>query len=362
MTEPGTDQRPDRPLYALFQQPLAGDDSLLDLAGLRFAQAGLAAEVYADTPDELDHVLQFVPPHSSLPVVHLNRGLNVLHERSRAMIGEFADRFAARVAGLVVHDQAEMTAETGRLVAAMRELDLQLGRRADGPFVFLEYAAGLEPEWFAETVEQLCDLERVSCCVDIGHIGIRQASVRFDRSHPGLSLRNLRPQDSRLPDLVADVEDAMGDAVRDVIDVTRSIGRLGKRVHFHLHDGHPLVSGLPDHFSFLTRLPIPFSYQGRRSLSMLYGPGGLASVVSAATTGPSPQGASFTMEIHQAEGRMPLADAASLFTHWQDITNAERMNYRLAVLSENAMLAYECLGPVVTAAQREQGVGKVLEG
>jgi hypothetical protein len=38
------------------------------------------------------------------------------------------------------------------------------------------------------------------------------------------------------------------------------------------------------------------------------------------------------------EGRLPLSDAAWLFDHWQNTTNAERMNYWLSVLSENAML------------------------
>jgi hypothetical protein len=33
-----------------------------------------------------------------------------------------------------------------------------------------------------------------------------------------------------------------------------------------------------------------------------------------------------------------LTDAAWLFPHWQDTTNAERMNYWLSVLAENAML------------------------
>ena len=91
-TSPG--QEVAGPLHALFQRRVAGDDALLRLAGLRFAQMGLAAEVYADTPDELDHVLRFVPPHPYLPVVHLNRRINVLHERSRAVIAEFAGRFA----------------------------------------------------------------------------------------------------------------------------------------------------------------------------------------------------------------------------------------------------------------------------
>lgn len=331
------------PVHALFQRRVAGDDALLELAGLRFAQLGLGAEVYADTPQELEHVLRFVPPHPSLPMVHLNRGVNVLHERSRAVVGEFADRFAGRVAGLVVHDKGEMSGQTDRLVSVMRELNAQLGRRRGGPTVFLEYAAGLELGWFVEVAERLQDAERVSCCLDVGHIGIRQASARFRRGHPGLRLRDLDPDDGRLPDVVADVQDAVGSALQDVLDVTRSIGRLGKHVHFHLHDGHPLVQGLADHFSFLMWLPIPFAYQGRRSLSMMYGPGGLASIVSGALEACGPGRVSFTMEIHQVEGRLPLADASRLFPHWRDITNAERMNYWLSVLGGNALLAVQCL-------------------
>jgi hypothetical protein len=329
------------PVHGLFQRRVAGDDALLELAALRFAQTGLAAEVYADTPDELEHVLRFAPDQPSLPVVHLNRGVNVLNEQGRAVVGEFAGRFAGRVAGLVVHDKREMGEQTDRLLDVMRELDGRLSERPGGPLVFLEYAAGLEPGWFVEVAERLRDAERVSCCIDVGHLGIRQASARFGRSHPGLSLRSLSPADGRLPDLAADVQDAAGNAVQDVLDVIRSIGAVGKHVHFHLHDGHPLIAGLPDHFTFLTRLPIPFSYQGRRSLSMLYGPGGLASIVSAATGACRPEAVSFTLEIHQVEGRLPLGDASRLFARWRDTTNAERMNYWLSVLGENALLITE---------------------
>jgi hypothetical protein len=325
-------------VHALFQQRVDGDDALLKLAELRFAQMGAAAEVYADTPDQLEYVLQFVPAHASLPIVHLNRDLNVLHGRDRAVVREFADRFCGRVAGLVVHDKREMGAQTERLLAGMRELNDRLGRRPGGPLVFLEYAAGLDRGWFVEVAERLQDAERVSCCVDVGHIGLRQAAARFADAHPGLDLKKLGPADGRLPDLVADVQEAVGSAGPHVLDVIRSLGRLGKHVHFHLHDGHPLVPGLRDHFSFLTRLPIPFSYQGRRSLSMMYGPGGLASIVSTAVDTCPPHGVSFTAEIHQVEGRLPLADAGWLFPHWQDTTNAERMNYWLSVLSDNVTL------------------------
>jgi hypothetical protein len=74
---------------------------------------------------------------------------------------------------------------------------------------------------------------------------------------------------------------------------------------------------------------------------MMYGPSGLASVIAAATGACRPQAVSFTLEIHQVEGRLPLADASGLFRHWQDLTNAERMNYWLSVLAENAMLISE---------------------
>ena len=332
-------------LHALFQQRVDGDDSLLRLAGLRFAQMGVAAEVYADTPHQLEYVLQFVPAHARLPMVHLNRSVNVLHARDRALVAEFADRFAGRVGGLVVHDKREMGAQTDRLLAGLHDLNARLCLRPDGPLVFLEYAAGLDRGWFVEVAERFQDAERVSCCIDVGHVGLRQVTATFGASHPGLDLKKLGPDDNRLPGLVADIQHAVGNALPHVLDVIRSLGRLGKHVHFHLHDGHPLVSGLRDHFSFLTRLPIPFSYQGRRSLDMMYGPGGLASIVATAIDACPSQGVSFTLEIHQVDGRLPLADAAWLFPHWRDTTNAERMNYWLSVLSENAMLVADGIPP-----------------
>jgi hypothetical protein len=70
-------------------------------------------------------------------------------------------------------------------------------------------------------------------------------------------------------------------------------------------------------------------------------------VIWAATEACRPGGASFTLEIHQVEGRLPLDDASRLFNHWRDLTNAERMNYWLSVLGENAILLSECLAASV---------------
>jgi len=89
----------------------------------------------------------------------------------------------------------------------------------------------------------------------------------------------------------------------------------------------------------------------------MYGPRGLASIVSAAIEACGPQRASFTLEIHQVEGRLPLADASRLFRHWRDTTNAERMNYWLSVLGENAMLVSQRCAESVSAAQGRAGTG-----
>jgi hypothetical protein len=332
-TRPG----PPAPIHALFYQRGTGD-ALLELAGLRFAQAGLAAEAYADSPEALDRVLAHAPAHPRLPTVHLNRGLNMLREHDRGLVEQFAARFAGRLSGLVVHDQADMAAQTPALLTGLRELDTRLGELPGAPRVFLEYAAGHEPGWFVEVAERLKDCGRVSCCIDVGHVGIRQARARFSRDHPGLDLRGLGPGDGRLPGLVADVQDAVTGVLADVTEMARSIGRLGKHLHFHLHDGHPLVGGLADHFSFLTRLPVPFSHGGRRSLDMMYGPAGLAAIVAVAIGACEEDLLSFTLEIHQVEGRLPLGDAAPLFGQSADIAEAERMNHWLSVMAENAML------------------------
>jgi len=154
----------------------------------------------------------------------------------------------------------------------------------------------------------------------------------------------LNPGDARLPQLADDVQAAVASALPAVLELTRSLGRVGKPFHVHLHDGHPLIPGLSDHFSFLTQVPVPFDHHGRRSLDPLYGPAGLAAIVRA-TVDAGGRGASLTLEIHQAEGRRPLGDAAGLFGHWRDRTNAERMNHWLAVLAENALLVRCALEP-----------------
>jgi len=93
-----------------------------------------------------------------------------------------------------------------------------------------------------------------------------------------------------------------------------------------------------DHLSFLAEIPVGFQYHGRWSLPSMYGPAGLMRIAAKALEAIRPERASFTLEIHPIEGRQPLGDATALFTHWQDKTNAERMNHWLGVLQQNHSL------------------------
>jgi hypothetical protein len=330
-------------VHGLFQRRIEGDDALLRLARLRFAEAGLAAEVYADTPSQLESVLRFVPPESRPPMVHLNRAVNLLRERDRESVEELAGLFRGRVSGFVVHDQREMSTNLDSLVAGMRGLGSRLTSRPDAPYVFLEYAAGLDPATFVEIAQRLRDADRISVCIDVGHVGIVEARRNFAAWHPGLELSRLTSQDARLPELVADVQAAVALALPAVLEMMRAVGGFGKRVHFHLHDGHPIIPGLSDHFGFLTRVAIPFDHEGKRSLDQMYGPAGLQGIVSALLQHCAAGQGSLTLEIHQAEGRLPLDGAVRLFSHWQDLTNAERMNYWLSVLAENNVLVSSVL-------------------
>ena len=324
---------------ALFQQRVSGDDALLRLARRRFREAGMPAELYAESPDQLERLLAFVPEHSTLPTVHLSRSANLLQQSGRELIEGFTDRFAGRVAGLVVHDKAGMAERMAELVAAMRALGAPSSAAAGRPMVYLEYATGLPIDDFVFVAEQLADVELASMCIDIGHVGIQHARGLPLTSSSGVTWSNLSLTDSRLPEVVDQVQAATRSAVQAVLELISRIVAVGKRVHYHLHDGHPLVRGLADHFSFFTHFPIPFEVGGAYALPSLFGPVGLAAILDRAWRGGSAGDPSFTLEIHQVDGRLPLDAAADLFAHWRDLTNAERMNYWLSVLADNHLLA-----------------------
>src|SRR5260370_39534017 len=139
-----------------------------------------------------------------------------------------------------------------------------------------------------------------------------------------------------------DVEAAVKAGATAAVELAERMAALKKPVQFHLHDGHPLSNfspfGVSDHLSFFTEIPLNFEYRGRRAVPSMFGPAGLAKLVARSVELIGRQHVSFTLEIHPTGEQLPLGDAAWLFAHWTDKTNAEKMNHWLSALSSNHRL------------------------
>ena len=337
----------------LFEKRIDGDDCLLKLASWRFLAAGMGAEMHAVTPEQLARVMKFRPSEETPVIVHLARDLNLIETSSRKRILDFATRFAGQVFALVLHDHAAMVERQDDYLAAARDMNRHLEPVDRCPLLFIEYAAGIEPVEFARFFGAIRDLDRISACIDIGHVGIHAARMAYARDHGGEDICELKSNSARLPQFISEVEVAVGVGAEAALDLVEVILALKKPVHFHLHDGHPLSTsspfGVSDHLSFLAEIPLSFEYRGRRSVAPMFGPAGLAKLVARAVELQSPWGVSFTLEIHPTGARLPLGDAVSLFGHWTDKTNAERMNHWLAMLHRNHQLLRHAIQATIPA-------------
>jgi hypothetical protein len=318
----------------------------------------MGAEMHAATPQQLEESMRFRPafvkstsegrPAADLPVVvHLPRHFNLLNEEHRNQIAGIASAFVGRIYGMVIHDHVDLVSRSDDFVKAAQALESQLAMIRACPLLFVEYAAGLEPRMFARFFASICELAHVSACIDVGHVGIKQARNTFADMHAGEDICALKNQPAKIPHMISDIETAVGSALPTVLDLIEALGKIGKPVHFHLHDGHPLSTfspyGVSDHLSFLMEMPLGFEYRGRRSVPLMFGRAGLQQIAKKAVQSIGRERGSFTLEIHPLPGHLSLGDAAPFFNHWADKTNAERMNYWLAVLRENHTAFLEVL-------------------
>jgi hypothetical protein len=331
----------------LFETRIEGDDALMELARLRFQQARMGTEIHAATPQQLEGIMRFRPTTELPVVVHLPRHFNLLNEEHQTQIAQLASGFAGRIYGMVMHDHPDLVSRSDDFVRATQMMESRLAAIRGCPLLFVEYAAGLEPRMFARFFESIRDLTHISSCVDIGHVGIQQARAAYSGSHPGEDVCALKNDPSRIPEMILGVETATGAALPAILELIDALGKLHKPVHFHLHDGHPLSNfspfGVSDHLSFLIDMPLNFEYRGRRSVPLMYGLSGLQQIARRAIQSLGRERLSFTLEIHPGQGQLALGDAAPLFKHWTDKTNAERMNQWLAVLRENHAALLEAL-------------------
>jgi len=333
---------------ALLDKKFEGDDALLRLASLRLRQDGLGAEFNVETPAELAHLYGFKPFEDAPVFAHLSRELNLLRKADRECILEFAAGFGDRIRGFIVHDQRESVQRFEAYVEALRVLAHRFEKERLTSRLFIEYASGLVPADYILLFQAVMENKHISACIDTGHVGLWQANDFFSSRRPGRKLFRLRPDSPDLPAFIEDIQAAVGSSLDTLLSLMEALAGIGKPVHFHLHDGHPLSAsspyGLSDHLSFLDRIPVPLVYDGKESLRLMYGPSGLSKIVSEAFRLFGRDDVSFTLEIHPTGGRLPLGDAAHLFRHWEDKTNAERMNHWLSVLCDNHVLLTE-FGP-----------------
>jgi hypothetical protein len=320
----------------LLEKRIEGDDCLMELARLQFNRAGM------------EWAMKFRPSPEAPVVVHLARNFSLLDGQIRERIADFASRFAGRVHGFVIHDLPEMASRPADVHRAAQEMNSRLEEIGSAPTLFIEYAVGLDLGIFTAFFESIQNLSHLSACIDIGHVGIRQARKVYSEMHPGEDICSLKSDPSRLPRIIEDVQKAVSSVLPSTLELVRAIGSFRKPVHFHLHDGHPLSTfspfGVSDHLDFSTTIPLEFEFRGRRSAPLMYGPDGLAEVAAVALDAIGAKGISMTLEIHPTGGRLPLGGDAGLFAHWRDKTNAERMNHWLHILLRNHELLRNALG------------------
>lgn len=326
------------------QYPIEGDDALLRLAQHRLGAAGLGGEFYPGSPEHLRRLLNY-RPHELSSTAHLPRNINLLDETGRATLMEYVQTSRGKLYGLVLHDRLEFAEHPQETLEALRETDRLLGEYSDAPLVFVEYAAGLEPDFYASLFDESRDLNRLSAAIDVGHVGIHVCRSAYQAEYPGEDVCALRPDSPELPVKIEAVQRAADKALPAVLKLITQLAGLNKPLHFHLHNGHPLSTfshfGVSDHLSFLQQIPLPFAYQGRSQLKGIFGVSGLRDIIQAAITGSASNGLSLMLEMHPQEGRTPLGEHAQLFSHWRDTANAERMNYWLDTLLDNATLVQD---------------------
>jgi hypothetical protein len=331
-------------LAMLSKSDIRGDDALLRLAQERYRMAGIGAELYPETPEELSAQLTFLPPAAS--TAHLPRSLDLLKPEDRDQILAFARAAKGRLVGLTLHEHAHYAEKLPEVTQAIEAFDRTLLAEGE-PTLYLEYTAALSPEQYARLMEAAARARRFSACIDVGHVGIQACSQAF-RALTGESLSDLRPDSPELEEAIEPLERSVHVALPVVLQLIGRIAALGKPIHFHLHDGHPLSRTgrfqVSDHIGFTEQIAIPFDFDGRGLLPTMYGPAGLRAIVAEACRALQPEKLSFLLEIHPGDDRYPLGPEARFFSHWRELDTAEQMSgWTRQVLANARLLDDACV-------------------
>lgn len=331
------------PLFlAMFHRQIEGDHHLLELAQRRFTSLGLGAEFYPGSILELGESLEFRPLCQPKYTIHLPRSVRLLDTKDFEKILQFAARSRVDAYGMIIHDHEELDTSLSEYEKTARKLNAALSRMVHSPLLFIEYAVGLDIEKYLTFFKRISDCEKISACIDIGHVGIRAAQLTYAETHPNEDICQLTPD---YPDLLAKIDDvkkAVASGLPTVLRMIKELGKLKKPLHFHLHDGHPLSTlspyGVCDHLSFFQEIRIPFEHDGQDVVPLLFGPSGVTKIVQAALDEMPVTQLSFSLEIHPQYDRLALEQYDFLFQTWKDKSRAEQMNSWLEMITHNFQL------------------------
>ncbi len=213
-----------------------------------------------------------------------------------------------------------------------------------GRFCISSTRPGSKLSSYATMLEGLSPLRHVSACIDTGHVTIFAARRWMRARHPDLDVSSLDPADPVLGSLACDLDEAGSHAARALIALVARVARLGKPMHFHLHDGHLLSRLSPyrvcDHLAFVERIPASTALAPDGTLPTILGAEGLRGVLDAVHAHLPPDRISLTLEIHPTVRltRKPLGERAAWFAHWSDLTHAELTHQWLANIADQAQL------------------------
>ncbi|MBF0432535.1 MAG: hypothetical protein HQK83_14720 [Fibrobacteria bacterium] len=328
-------------ILGLFQLHIAGDNSLFDLAARYFDSCGMGYEIHAYNLEELEAQLQFTPSQELPVVLHLPRDLSVKDARLCSLIKELR-QCKRDIYGFVLHDESMLTQHPKQYEQAVRKLAKAALNGIHPPYLFIEYAVMHEFDDFHRFFMNIKDLPQVNVCLDIGHIGMKIFGEIYKKKGEYIWPFSATLDDPLLPGAMDSIQTSLRNITNQLCAFISQFSQTEKPVHFHLHDGHPLSRfspyGVKDHLGFTQSIPLPFEYKGHNTVETMYGPKGLAQILSAAMKAITPDKLSLTLEIHPTGHKKPLGDFVELFRHWTQKDNAEKMNYWLYSLEQNFRL------------------------
>ena len=311
---------PTEPLsLGMFNVLIVDAEQLRPTISNAFHNCGLHGELYPETPSELATLMALRPGGELAPfTAHLPRNLDLRAAACHEEVLAFSRQAGPLCRGFTIHDQSAMFYRPETYASHLHALGQRLAL-AGGPTAFIEFSGALSAESFTAFFEQLGSTPCIGACIDIGHVAGRVATESFAAKHSGTPVCRLSEGSPDILDLLDDVAAATLTVRPAVINMIRRMQRTAHPVHFHLHDGNPLLKngpyGLCDHHSFSKEFALLFEDGLARQIPPFFGPDGLTEIVTEAMRGVEADSRSFLLEIHPSPQRLvPPPELADI---WQ---------------------------------------------